>query len=72
MSFRCDRVPGLPFFDTLQLQKKINAKHSKILFNVFLMYQKSLENEAPKEINCQLNSKKSRNFPRNALVAGTF
>ena len=30
-----------------------------------------LENEA-EEINCELNSKKSHNFPRNALIAGTF
>ena len=72
MSFRCDRVPGLPLFDTLQSQKNINGKHSKILFNVFLMYEKFLENEAAEEINCQLNSKKSCNFPRNALIAGTF
>ena len=34
--------------------------------------KKFLENEAAEEINYQLNSKKSLNFPRNALIAGTF
>ena len=34
--------------------------------------KKFLENEAAEEMNCQLNSKKSRNFPRNALITGTF
>ena len=34
--------------------------------------KKFLENETAEEINCQLNSKKSRNFPRNVLIAGTF
>ena len=34
--------------------------------------EKFLENEAAEKINYQLNSKKSRNFPRNALIAGTF
>ena len=34
--------------------------------------KKFLEHEAAEEINCLLNSKKSRNFPRNALIAGTF
>ena len=36
------------------------------------VWKKFQENEAAEEINCQLNSKKSRNFPRNALVVGTF
>ena len=36
------------------------------------MYKKFLENEAAEEANCQLNSKKSRNSPRNAHIAGTF
>ena len=48
-------------FDTLKLQKNINEKHSKMLLN-----------EAAEEINCQMNSRKSRNFPRNALIAGIF
>ena len=30
------------------------------------------ENEVAEETNCQLNSKTSRNFPRNALIAVTF
>ena len=30
------------------------------------------ENEAAEEINFQLNSKKSCNFPRNTLIAGKF
>ena len=34
--------------------------------------KKLLKNEAAEEIHCQLNSKKSRNFPSNALIAGTF
>ena len=34
--------------------------------------EKFLENEAAEEINCQLNFRKSRNFSRNALIAGTF
>ena len=34
--------------------------------------KKFLENEAAEEINYQLNSKKSRNFPRNAVIASTF
>ena len=34
--------------------------------------KKFLENEAAEEINCQLKSRKSRKFPRNALIAGTF
>ena len=34
--------------------------------------KKFLENEAAEEINCQLNSKKSHNFPSNALIVGTF
>ena len=41
MSFKCDRVPGLPLFDTPQSQKNINGKDSKILFNVFLMHEKN-------------------------------
>ena len=36
------------------------------------VWKKFRENEAAEEINCQLNSRKSRNFPRNALIAGTF
>ena len=36
------------------------------------MYEKFLENEAAEEITCQLNSKKSCNFPRNPTIAGTF
>ena len=72
MSFRCDRVPGLPLFDTLQSQKNINVEHSKILFNVLLIYKKILENEVAEEINCQLNSKESLNFPRNTPIVGAF
>ena len=34
--------------------------------------KKLLEKEAAEEINCQLNSKKSRNFSRNALIVDTF
>ena len=34
--------------------------------------EKFQENEAAEEINCKLNSRKSRNFPRNALIAGIF
>ena len=34
--------------------------------------KKFLENEAAEDLNCQLNPKKSRNFPRNAFIAGTF
>ena len=34
--------------------------------------EKVLENEAAWEINFKLNSRKSCNFPRNALIAGTF
>ena len=34
--------------------------------------KKFLENEAAEEINCQLNSKKFRNFPTNSFIAGTF
>ena len=35
-------------------------------------WKKFLENETAEEINCQLNSSKSHNFPRNALIAGIF
>ena len=31
-----------------------------------------LENEAVEEINIQLISRKSHNFPRNALITGIF
>ena len=64
MSFRCDRVPGLLLFDTLQSQKSVNVRHAKILFKV--------ENEAAEEIDRQLNFKKSHKFPRSALIASTF
>ena len=64
MSFRCERVPGLPLFDTLQSQKSINGRHAKILLKV--------ENEAAEEIDCQLNFKKFHKFPRSALIASTF
>ena len=36
------------------------------------VWKKFPENEAEEEINCQLNSRKSRNFPINALIADTF
>ena len=63
MSFRWDRVPGC-----------INGNHLKMLLKVCLpnVWKKFQENEAAEEINCQLKSRKSRNFPRNALIAGTF
>ena len=34
--------------------------------------KKFLENKAAEEINCQLSSKKSGNFPRNALLLVLF
>ena len=34
--------------------------------------EKFQENEAAVEMNCQLNSRKSHNFPRKALIASTF
>ena len=74
MSFRWDRVPGYTFFNTPQSQKNINGNHLKMLLKVYLpnVWKKFLEYETAEEINCQLNSRKSRNFPRNALIAGTF
>ena len=64
----------LTLFNTLQSQKNINGNHLKMPLEVCLpnVWKKFLENEAAEEINCQLNSRKSRNFPRNALIAGTF
>ena len=74
MSFRWDRVPGSTFFNTLQSQKNINGNHLKMLLKVFLpnVLKKFLENETAEETNFQLNSRKSCNFPKNALIAGTL
>ena len=62
----------LPLLNILKSQKNKNEKHSKMLLKVSLPMKKFLENEAAEEINFQLNCKKSRNFPRNALIAGIF
>ena len=57
----------LPLFDTLKSQKNINDAPESTSPEYMEQF---LENEAAEEINCQLNSRKSRNFPRNVVIVG--
>ena len=62
-------------FGHFSRSENINGKYLEVLIKIGLpnvAMGKSPENGAAEEINCQLKSRKSRNFSRNALIAGIF